>query len=184
VKREISGKLAHRLLAGRPTCLVTTRYRGEHNVMTLSWACPISLVPPLLMLAIHPATHSHGLLLRGEECVLNIPARPLGEQLVRYGTRSGADSDKLRESGVSVQAGHRVQALWIDDCLAHIECAVVERLAPGDHSLFIVEIVGAWAEEEAFTETWHVQDTPEDLLPVIHLGGSTYGLWGTEIQLG
>ncbi len=183
MKREIPPQIAHRLLAGRPTCLLTTRYRGQDNVMTLSWTCPISLEPPLIALAIHPSRYTHGLLERAQECVLNIPARPLGEHIVQFGNRSGADLNKLEASGLDVEAGRRVDALWIDQCLAHIECAVVDRMAPGDHSLFIAQIVGAWAEDEAFADVWRVQGQPEDLLPLTHLGGAVFGLLGAEIKL-
>lgn len=151
--------------------------------MTLSWTCPISLEPPLIALAIHPSRYTHGLLERAQECVLNIPARPLGEHIEQFGSRSGADMNKLEASGLDVEASRRVDAPWIDQCLAHLECAVVDLIAPGDHSLFMVQIVGAWAEDEAFADVWRVQGQPEDLLPLTHLGGAVFGLLGTEIKL-
>ena len=183
MKREVPFQNAHRLLAGRPACLLTTRYRGRDNVMTLSWTCPVSLEPPLIVLAIHPSRYTHDLLEKSQECVLNIASRPMGEQLVQCGTRTGADIDKLRTGDFDVESGRRVSALWIGQCLAHIECAVVDRIAPGDHTLFVVEVVGAWAEEEAFADTWRIRSQPEDLLPLAHLGGSLFGLWGAEIEL-
>ena len=54
-KEEIPLNLFQRLVAGRPACLLTVRYKGQVNVMTLSWVSPISSEPPLLGLAIHPA---------------------------------------------------------------------------------------------------------------------------------
>jgi len=181
--REVELQLAHRLLAARPTCLLTTRYRGRDNVMTLSWACPVSLEPPLIALAIHPSRYSHDLLQKGEECVLNIPGRPMGEQLMRFGTRSGSDGDKVAGSGIVLASGQRVSAPWVAGCLAHIECALVDRFAPGDHTVFVVQVVGAWAEEEAFSGSWRVQGQPEDLLPLCHLGAARFGLLGAEIEL-
>jgi flavin reductase (DIM6/NTAB) family NADH-FMN oxidoreductase RutF len=183
VRVEVPLQHAHRLLAARPTCLLTTRYRGRDNVMTLSWTCPVSLEPPLVVLAIHPSRYSHDLLEKGLECVLNIPSRPMGEELVLCGTRSGADGDKLAALGLALESGRRVSAPWLAGCIAHLECDIIDRITPGDHSLFVAEIVGAWAEEEAFSGTWRVRGQPEDLLPLIHLGGSRFGLLGTEIEL-
>lgn len=183
MKRQVPAQNAHRLLAGRPTCLLTTRYRGQNNVMTLSWTCPVSLDPPLIALAIHPSRYSHGLLEKSQECVLNIASRPMGEQLVQCGTRSGADVDKFGAGGLDIESGRRVSAVWIEQCLAHIECAVIDRIAPGDHSLFLVEVVGAWAEEEAFESAWRVRGQPEDLLPLAHLGGALFGMLGAEVTL-
>jgi flavin reductase (DIM6/NTAB) family NADH-FMN oxidoreductase RutF len=183
VKVEVPLQTAHRLLAGRPVCLLTTRYRGQNNVMTLSWSCPVSLEPPLLALVVHPSRYTHGLLERAQECVLNIPARPMGEQIKDWGTRSGADLDKLDASSLDMSEGRRVGALWIDACLAHLECAVVDRFSPGDHSIFVAQVVGAWAEEDAFAGTWSVQSQVEDLLPLAHLGGSRFAMFGSEIML-
>ncbi len=183
MKQEAPLTLAHRLLAGQPACLLTVRYRGRENVMALAWTCPISLAPPLLALAVHPSRYSHDMLARSQECVLNIPGRPYAEQLVRCGSVSGDQGDKLRESGLTLAQGRRVEAPWIEECLAHIECAVVDILAPGDHSLFVVEVVGAWAEEEAFGQTWKVDDQQEDLLPLHHLGSGRFGLLGTSFSI-
>ena len=180
VKQEVPLAHAHRLLAGQPACLLTVRYRGQENVMSLGWICPISLEPPLLVLAIHPSRYTHDMLERSQECVLNIPSRPLAEQLVRCGTLSGAEGDKLADSGLTLENGQRIEVPWIGECLAHLECALVERLAPGDHTLFVVEIVGAWAEQEAFGQTWIVNDQQEDLLPLHHLGGGRFGLLGSS----
>lgn len=183
VKREVADHFVHRLLAGQPVCLLTVRYRGKENVMALGWASPISLAPPLIALAIHPSRYTHDMLVRGEECVLNIPPRPMAEQLWRCGKISGADVDKFQEIGLVLETPKRVEAPWIEGCLAHIECAVVDLLTPGDHTLFIVQVVGAWAEEEAFEETWKIEGQPEELLPFYHLGGGHFGLMTKTFKL-
>ena len=182
MKVEIPLDRVHRLFGGRPTCLLTTQYKGQVNVMTIAWVCPISVAPPLVALAIHPSCYTHDMLGRSEELVLNIPGRPLAEQLLTCGTLSGADADKIMLTGLSLESGRRVEVPWIDECLAHIECAVVENLMPGDHTVFIGEIVGAWAEEEAFGHYWRVPADNEDVLPLHHLGGRRFGLLGRVIE--
>lgn len=183
MKTEVPAHLAHRLLAGRPTCLLTVRYRGQVNVMAVGWVCPVSLEPPLVAMAIHPASYTHDMLRRSEECVLNIPARPLLEQVQVCGTLSGADQDKIAMTGLQLEAGHRLEAPWIQECLAHLECGVVSTWSLGDHTIFVAEIVGAWAEEEAFSETWLAPQDNDELLPFYHLGGKAFGLLGRSINL-
>ncbi|HUT15668.1 MAG TPA: flavin reductase family protein [Anaerolineae bacterium] len=182
MKREVSLGRAHRLLASRPACLLTTRYKGQVNVMTLVWTCPISMEPPLVAMAIHPSRYSCDMLKRSEECVLNIPGRPLAEQVLKCGSLSGEDVDKIQLTGLTPESGHRVDSPWIDECLAHLECVVLDILTPGDHVLFITEIVGAWAEEEAFCESWLVPQDNEALLPLHHLGGKSFCLMGKTIE--
>ncbi|OGO06586.1 MAG: hypothetical protein A2Y73_04710 [Chloroflexi bacterium RBG_13_56_8] len=183
MKVEIPLAQAHRLLAGRPTCLLTTQYKGQVNVMTIVLVCPISFEPPLVMMAVHPSRYTHDLLARGEEAVLNIPGRPLAEHVMRCGTESGGDVDKIEITGLTLDAGRRVDVPWIVECLAHIECAVVDILVPGDHTLFITQVMGAWAEEEAFNEIWLQPEDNEELLPLYHLGGRTFGLMGKTIRM-
>ena len=176
MKREVPLRWAHRLLAGQPICLSTTRYKGQVNVMTVGWLTPIGLEPPLIAIAIHPSCYTHDMLQRSGELVLNVPGRPLAEAVLKCGTVSGADRDKLEETGLTAESAQRVEVPWLDECLAHLECAVVDVIKPGDHSLFVVQVVGAWVEEEAFQDTWRLSEGNEELLPLHHLGGESFAL--------
>lgn len=183
MKVEIPVDQAQRLMAPRVTCLLTTRYRGQVNVMALSWACPISVAPTLILMAIHPSTYPHDMLKRSQECVLNIPGRPLAEQTIRCGTLSGADVDKVQVIGLALESGRRVQVPWLEACLAHVECGIVDVITPGDHSLFVAEVLGAWAEEEAFNGVWLAPEDNEELQPLLHLGGRQFSLLGKKVTL-
>lgn len=174
MKREVPQQQAHRLLAARPVLLVTTMVNGQVNVMPLAWHCPVSLDPPLVALAIHPGTFTHDQLRLHEECVLNIPGRPLLETAVACGEVSGRNQDKIARFNLALQDGRAVDVPWIDDCLAHLEGVIVDRLQPGDHIVYIMQIVEAWAEEEAFAHTWIVPAAAEELAPLHHLGGVAF----------
>lgn len=180
MKAEIPLLQAHRLLAPRPVCFLTVRYRGRDNVTPVAWVSPISLEPPMIGVAIHPSRYSHGLLMRSEEFVLNIPGPALLEQVLACGSVSGSDVDKVATYGLRCEDGQRVSALWLSDCLAHLECAVVTVLSPGDHSLFMARVVGAWAEEDAFSTLWR-PDADDELKPLVHLGGTTFGQLGRTV---
>jgi len=174
MKREVPLPQAHRLLAARPVCLVTTMVKGQVNIMTLAWHCPVSLAPPLVALAIHPGAYTDELLRQREECVLNIPGRPMLEAVLLCGSVSGRNEDKAARLGLALESGQNVDAPWIERCLAHLECTIVDRVQPGDHMVYIAQIVGAWAEEEAFTQTWIAPAAAEELAPLHHLGGAVF----------
>ncbi len=180
MKVEIPLVQAHRLLAQRPVCLLTVRYRGRDNVMPVAWATPIGMEPPMVGVAVHRSRYSHDMLMRSEEFVLNIPGRAQLEQVMACGSVSGSDVDKIATYHLRCAEAHRVDVPWIDDCLAHLECAVVTVLSPGDHSLFMAQVVGAWAEEEAFAGIWRA-DVDEGLKPLIHLGGGTFCTLGATV---
>lgn len=182
-KQEVALQHAHRLTAGRPACLLTVRYKGQVNVMALGWVTPLSAQPPLLGLAIHPACYTHDMLLKSQECTLNIPGRALAEQVAKCGSVSGQQEDKIRLTGLHLDTSRRNEAPWISECLAHIECALVDTLAPGDHTLFIAEVIGAWAEDAAFKDGLWLLPEDEELRPLMHLGGAAFSLLNTTIML-
>jgi len=179
MKREVPPQQAHRLLAARPVCLVTTMSQGQVNVMTLAWHCPVSLDPPLLAMAVHPSTLTHELLRQREECVLNIPGRPLLEAVLTCGSITGRDEDKVSRLGLELEAGQALDAPWVVACLAHLECVLVDRIQPGDHTIYIMQIVSAWAEEEAFGQTWIAPPAADELAPLLHLGGAAFATLGS-----
>ena len=59
----------------------------------------------------------------------------------------------------------------------------METFRPGDHTLFVAEVVGAWAEEEAFDQVWLLPADSEELLPLCHLGGNRFCLPGVGLTL-
>jgi flavin reductase (DIM6/NTAB) family NADH-FMN oxidoreductase RutF len=183
VKREVQDIRAHRLLTGRPVCLLTLRYREQVNIMPIAWVSPISLAPLLIGLSIFPGRYSHDMLAASEELVLNIPGRGLAEQVLKLGSVSGGDTDKAKLAGLTLDSGRRVQVPWVVECLAHLECMVVQRLAPGDHTLFIAQVLGAWAEEEAFDGRWLAPQDNEELIPLIHMGERRFALLGKQLEI-
>jgi flavin reductase (DIM6/NTAB) family NADH-FMN oxidoreductase RutF len=173
-KREIPREQAYRLLSGGPLALVTSYYRGDMNVMTAGWITPASYRPILIALSVHQATLTHELISRSSEFVLNIPTLDLLRQVHYCGTVSGRDQNKLKETGLHEAGPHVVRPVLIDECIAHLECAVVDTFAPGDHTLFLAEIVHASAESEAFEQTYLL--TERDLKPLHHLGADRYSV--------
>lgn len=184
MQAEIPLNQSHRLIAPRPACLLTTSYRGRVNVMAASWVCPVSLEPPMVLVAVHPATHTYGMLTRREECVLNVPGRALAEQVHQAGMVSGADVDKAAQLGLTLESGHRVEVPHILECLAYLECAIVDVFQPGDHALFAGQVLGAWVEEEAFGGSWLAPEDNEELCNLLHLGGSEFCLPGKRFAVG
>lgn len=174
VKRDIPVEQAYRLIACGPVTLVTSFHRGNMNVMTASWLTPVSYRPVLIGLSVHQATLTHELIKKSSEFAINIPNRDLLRQVKFCGSVSGRDQDKLKATGLHEEGPHVVRPVLIAECIAHIECAVVEAVTPGDHTLFIAQVVDAQAESEAFDEMYLLRE--RDLKPLHHLGGESYSL--------
>lgn len=170
-----------RLLEPGPVTLVTSQFRGQPDVMAAAWVMPAGYAPPMVALALSPLTNTHYLISHSQEFVLNIPGRPLADQVMICGSYSGRDVDKFTRAALTPTDGRRVTVPWIDQCLAHLECGVVDAHEAGDHTVFLGEVIGAWAEEAAFAETWLLEE--EELSPLIHLGGRHFCVPGRRFTV-
>jgi len=182
MKVEVPLRRATRLLNPGPVALVTAKYRDRMNVMPAAWVVPLSAEPPLVGVAIHPARFTHDLVWRSEQFALNIPGRPLMEAVDKLGSVSGHDvDDKFALVGLTLADPKQIDAPLIEECLAWLECAVVDAFEIGDHRLFVGEVLVAQVEEEAFDETWLLTD--EELKPLHHLGGDFYAVLDRPIEV-
>jgi flavin reductase (DIM6/NTAB) family NADH-FMN oxidoreductase RutF len=180
MRRNLEPLDALRLLGGGPVALVTTRWRDQTDVMPAIWAAPVSRVPPLIAVAVHPSRHSHDLIRFAEEFALNIPGRDLLNHAHYFGVVSGRDVGKLELAKLPTFKAEKVEAPLIDGCLAHIECGLEDAFRLGDHTLFVGRVVAVQAEREAFEETWTLADP--DYRPLHYLGLDRYAVLGETLQ--
>jgi len=181
MKVEVPLSRARRLINPGPVVLVTAKYKGTVNVMTAAWTTPISGDPPLVGVAINHGSFTHDLIAKSEQFALNVPGRGLAEKVKLCGTLSGRDVNKFEEASLMPLTAREVEAPLVEECLGHLECAVVEAHSLGDHTLFVGQVVAAWAEEGAFEETWLLED--EEARPLHHLGGTYYGVLEKRIKV-
>jgi flavin reductase (DIM6/NTAB) family NADH-FMN oxidoreductase RutF len=118
--------------------VLTTRHKSTINGMIASWVSQVSFDPALLMVAVHPNRYSHGLISQSGHFALHSLAREQKDLLLRF---KGPDpvakfSTLAWHDGVS---GCPI----LDDCIGCLECRVIQTLAPGNHTLFIGEVVNA-----------------------------------------
>ncbi len=131
---------AFTLLEPGPVVLVTTGDARHRNIMTISWTMVMDFTPRFA-LTTGPWNHSFAMLRRTRECVLAIPAADQLDTVVGIGTCSGADTDKFERFGLTPLPGKVVAAPLVRECLANIECRVVEIIPR--HNLVVLEGVAA-----------------------------------------
>lgn len=118
--------------------VLTTRFEAVMNGMIASWVSQVSFDPPLLLAAVHPNRYSHHLLEKSGYFALHIIARDQQALLSRF---KGADS-KAKFASIAWSEGVTGCPI-LRDCIGSLECRVVQHLAPGNHTLFIGEVVNA-----------------------------------------
>jgi flavin reductase (DIM6/NTAB) family NADH-FMN oxidoreductase RutF len=153
-----------RLLEPGPVVLVTSLFRSHPNVMTAAWLSPLGFDPPLITLAIHPGRLTHELVSKSEMFGISIPTMDLIRAVHMCGLVSGHQIDKFESAGLTPIDPLEIEAPRIDECVAHLECGVIERVSLADHDLFIGQILAAEADTDYFRGRWIARDE----LPLVH----------------
>lgn len=141
--RKMDLAKAYTLLESGPVVLVTTRDRGKDNIMTISWTMVLDFTPRFAI-ATGPWNHSYAALRKSRECVLAIPTVDMLDKVVGIGTCSGRDTDKFAGFGLTPVPGKIVGAPLVRECLANIECKVVDIVKK--HDIVVLEGVAAWVD--------------------------------------
>ncbi len=131
---------AFTLIEPGPVVLVTTHDGKKNNIMTISWTMVVDFTPVFAMTT-GAWNYSFSALRKHRECVIAIPTVDLIDKVVGVGTCSGSDTDKFDKFGFTPMKGKRVNAPLIKECLANIECRVVDIVKK--HNIVVLDGVAA-----------------------------------------
>lgn len=141
--QELPIEKAFTLIEPGPVTLVTTAIGRKRNIMTISWTTVMDFTPKIGIVT-GAWNHSFRALMETGECVIAIPSVDMSETVVGIGTCSGSDTDKFRAFGLTAARAMSVKAPLIAECIANIECRVVDHVAK--HDLFVLQGIHAWLD--------------------------------------
>ena len=136
---------AFTLIEPGPVVLVATNDGRQDNVMTISWTMVLDF-SAMFAITTGPWNYSYAALRDTKECVIAIPTVDLIDTAVGVGTCSGQDTDKFEKFGLTRAKAKHVRAPLIRECLANIECRVVEIIER--HSIVVLEGIAAYFDNE------------------------------------
>ena len=144
----------HRPVYPTPAGLITSVDEdGEPNIITLGEVHNLSISKPVIVgLGIAPARHSHELISRTKEFVVNLPTASLVEKVDRCGSVSGRKVDKFEFLGLTPLPATKVRPPLIAECPVNLECVLLGVEPIGDHDLFRGEVVVQHVDEELLDE--------------------------------
>lgn len=116
--------------------VLTSRSGDTVNAMIASWVTQVSYEPPLIMAAVHPNRFSHNLLEKETYFGLHVIDQNQQDLMARF---KGPDPLK-KFSGIDWEAKATGVPI-LTDCIAWFELEIKEQLAPGNHTLFIGQVV-------------------------------------------
>ena len=180
MKKEIDKSKASRLVNAGNLILVTAAYKDKDTITTCAWHAPVSYKPACLMVALAKKHLSSELITKSKEFIINIPSFQLKDKAVYCGSHSGREVDKFEDTGLTREKAVKLsKPPKIAECIASIECALVDIKEIGDHFLFLGEPVYAAAEEALFDFENIVWKEEAGLL--FHLGGPFFMRQGKRV---
>lgn len=123
--------------------VMTAGYENAINGMIASWVTQVSYSPFLIMAAVHPDRYTHNLIEKSGHFAVHILSKDQKGLLKRF---KGPDPDK--KFALIEWSYGKTGCPILKACVAHMECAVKEKMSPGNHTLFIGEVINTGFNRE------------------------------------
>ena len=134
---------AFTLMESGPVVLITTNDGKKNNIMTISWTMVVDFTP-VFAITTGSWNYSFAALQKTKECVIAIPTVDMLDKVVGVGTCSGSDTNKFEKFRLTPLKGKLVKAPLIKECVANIECKVVDIVKK--HNIIVLEGLAAYQD--------------------------------------
>jgi len=147
----------------------------EYNIITISWTGTICSDPPMCYISVRPGRHSHAILERTREFVINLTTKDLAFSTDWCGVKSGRQHKKFDEMKLTPGLASKVKAPTIEEAPINIECKVTQIIKLGTHDMFMAEVVNVKADEAFIDEKTGAFDL-EKAQPIAYSHGQYFTL--------
>jgi flavin reductase (DIM6/NTAB) family NADH-FMN oxidoreductase RutF len=171
IKKDFPTHDVRRFLEPGPIVLVSSAHKNATNIMTMGWHMVMEFTPSLIGCCISSANHSHEMVRRSRQCVINLPTVDLAATAVKIGNSSGGDIDKFEAFGLTAKPAKQVSAPLIDECYANFECKLVDTSWIRKYDIFVFEVLKA-----------HVATAPKCPKTIHYRGGGEFMISGEETR--
>jgi flavin reductase (DIM6/NTAB) family NADH-FMN oxidoreductase RutF len=136
-----------------PAVMVSCGDEKEKNIITIAWTGIVNTNPPMTYVSVRKERHSHDIIKRTGEFVINLTTEDLAFATDYCGVRSGRDVDKFKEQKLTAIESKVVSCPSIGESPVNIECKVTEIKELGSHDMFLAEIVSVSVDDSLMDET-------------------------------
>ncbi len=145
-----------------PAVMVSCGRKGEKpNIITVAWAGTVCSDPPMVSISVRKERYSYEIIRETGEFVINLVNRELIRAADYCGVKSGRDTDKFKEMGLTAQPSRYVGAPGIGESPVNLECRVTNRLELGSHDMFLARVEGVAIDGKYMDEKgkFHLNDS-------------------------
>jgi flavin reductase (DIM6/NTAB) family NADH-FMN oxidoreductase RutF len=141
---------------------------GRVAASTVNWVTQASFEPPLVVVGVKADSGAHTLIKEAGSFALNVLGKE--QQRTAYAFFKHVEREGDEIGGERFRAGS-TGAPIIESCPAYVECALLETVEKGDHSVFVGEVVEAGVKQEPSGRAEEVTLTLRDLGDKVFYGG-------------
>ena len=163
------------LLYPVPAVLVSAADKdGNSNLITVAWAGTICSDPPMLSISVRPERYSYHMIRETGEFVVNLTTEELVRAVDFCGVKSGRDTDKWKETGLTPEKATVVNVPLVRQSPVNLQCRVLRVDELGSHHMFIAQVVAVDVDEKYMDEKdqFHLSAAK----PLAYSHGRYYGL--------
>ena len=109
--------------------LLTTKADGKVNTMTIGWGhIGIEWGKPIFVAYVRESRHTKQMLEANGEFTVNVPMGSIDGKILGYcGTKSGRDTDKIADLGLTLEAPEVISVPGIQQLPLTLECRVIYK---------------------------------------------------------
>ena len=143
-------------MAPLPAVMVTVGEGEEKNIITVAWCGILSSDPPRAYISVRPSRHSHALLKKTGEFVINLTTEKLALATDYAGIYTGKKVNKFEKCGLTAAESACVKAPTIAESPVALECRVFQVIESGTHDIFMADIVSISCDESILDENGRI----------------------------
>lgn len=162
------------LLCPTPAVMVTCGQGEEQNIITIGWTGIINTQPPITYVSVRKSRHSHAIISKEKEFVINLTTEALAFATDYCGVKSGKDINKFKEMKLTPVPAEIVSCPMIGESPVNLECKVIEVKEYPTHDMFIAEIVKIHVDKSVMDEDGRIALDKAGMLAYVH--GEYFGI--------
>ena len=137
-----------------------TRRGRQSNAMTASWVMQTSERPPCVAVAVRSDRYTHDIVLESETFALSVLRDDQVDVATHFADTSGEYHDKLSGIPYGLTPGG---SPFLLDCLAYLDCKVMDRARAGDHTVVVGEVTASDTLDESYPLIYNPSEYEEAL---------------------
>lgn len=166
--QENDKKIALRMIPYGLYVLTAESTDGDIAAATVNWVTQTAFKPPLIVIGVKADSGAHDIIKKVGVFALNILGKQ--QQSTAFAFFKQVERDGNTINGEAFHNGNTGVPV-LDNVPAYLECALVETVEKGDHSVFIGEVVDAGVAESPSGRPDEITLTLKDLGENVFYGG-------------